>query len=389
MPQKKITDLQLIASLVGTESFPLDDSIVTYRATLTQLYEWILADGNILNAMLADGILSADADGRAKMADLFLTRAKLAESLSKPDEMYNVALDVSVSGNALTVALKTKAGANASATDPISIGFRSSTLTSGVYENLSVTGALSVTIPSGTTLGSANGIAQRYHVWALNNGGTIELAICGSRYYRDHAIATTTAISGGANGTILYSTTARTSKQIAYLGNFVVSAATAGTWASSPTEVNVGRHIICEDTYQQGAQSNAPNDNSYVAAGMTTNYVQLSPGIWALNGHGLFGNNGSSPQYTNTALVWATAAGSDTSSTPALSGPSILSGSSRPSDNGSGGLGALSYFYQPAAETIMSTTTNLKVYLVPYVKGNLTGNARITIGVTARKFGPL
>lgn len=42
---------------------------------------FIVADGSIVTAKLADGVLSADTTGRAKMADKFVTVAKLADAL--------------------------------------------------------------------------------------------------------------------------------------------------------------------------------------------------------------------------------------------------------------------------------------------------------------------
>lgn len=58
MAQKKITDLTLIGSIAGTENLPVDDTIQTYRATVNQLKDFILADGNISRSMLAQGAVA-------------------------------------------------------------------------------------------------------------------------------------------------------------------------------------------------------------------------------------------------------------------------------------------------------------------------------------------
>lgn len=59
MADKKITDLTLIDSIAGTESFPVDDTIQTYRATPSQMKSYVLSDGSINLAMLADSLKEA------------------------------------------------------------------------------------------------------------------------------------------------------------------------------------------------------------------------------------------------------------------------------------------------------------------------------------------
>ena len=76
---------------------------------------------------------------------------------------------------------------------------------------------------------------------AINNGGTIELA-ASSKIFDEGSVQTSTA-EGGAGGadsaSVLYSTSARTSKPIRLIGRLVATEATAGTWKSAPTEVTV------------------------------------------------------------------------------------------------------------------------------------------------------
>lgn len=58
MATKKITELQLISSITGTENLPADNGLQTYRCTPAQLKAYILANQNILLAMLKDDIFS-------------------------------------------------------------------------------------------------------------------------------------------------------------------------------------------------------------------------------------------------------------------------------------------------------------------------------------------
>lgn len=58
MATKKITELQLISAITGTENLPADNGLQTYRATPNQLKSFILANQNILLAMLKDDIFN-------------------------------------------------------------------------------------------------------------------------------------------------------------------------------------------------------------------------------------------------------------------------------------------------------------------------------------------
>lgn len=137
-------------------------------------------------------------------------------------------LSASVAANALTITLSGG-----------SFSFRSSSLTSGLLITLAVSSAVTLTIPSGTTIGTTNNDSSRIHVYAINNAGTIELALSGNPGIDTSLVFNTTAISGGTSRDLLYSTTARTSVPVVYLGFITAPQATAGTWASAPTQITV------------------------------------------------------------------------------------------------------------------------------------------------------
>lgn len=170
----------------------------------------------------------------------------LGTSIPPTDQnlINNVGLATSVSSNALTIALKTSDGStNASGGDPASIAFRSSTITSGAFNVRSITGALSITVSSGSTLGHADGVDQNIYVYALDNSGTVELAV--ASVVLDEAKLYSTTAEGGAGGAdsnaVLYSTTARTGVPIRLIGKLVSNQTTAGTWAANMIEVVAGR----------------------------------------------------------------------------------------------------------------------------------------------------
>lgn len=141
-------------------------------------------------------------------------------------------ITASVAGNALTVTL-----------NPTSLAFRSSTLTDGTVNVRQVTSAISMTVSSGSTLGTINNVASRVVVLAIDNAGTVELAvvnIAGGTQLDETNLITTTA-EGGAGGadsnSVVYSTTARTSVPYRVVGFVDSTQTTAGTWAASPSRI--------------------------------------------------------------------------------------------------------------------------------------------------------
>lgn len=170
---------------------------------------------------------------------------KAFEGLSVP---LNLSIDATVAANALTVALKDASGANASGSSPIIIPFRDATLTGGAAQVRTVTGALSLTVPASQALGAANGVPFALWLVAIDNGGTVELALVNCVVggasptsvfpLDDGNIVSTTAIAAAPNAAVLYSATARASKAMRILAKleWASGLATAGTWASAPTK---------------------------------------------------------------------------------------------------------------------------------------------------------
>lgn len=145
----------------------------------------------------------------------------------------------SVAANALTCALKTSAGADATSTTGIEIAFRSSTLTTGTRTVRTCTAATSVVAPAGATLGFANSETDYVFIYAIDNAGTVELAISAAILDED-VLHSTTAISATADsGTVLYSTTARTNVPVRKLGRIKIqTGTTAGNWPNAATETS-------------------------------------------------------------------------------------------------------------------------------------------------------
>ncbi len=90
--------------------------------------------------------------------------ATLIRPMTEQLELLNVGLATSISSGALTIALKQSDGSTdpASNSGSVKAGFRSSTATSGAFNERSVTAALSQTISSGTALGGLGSLGGNF-----------------------------------------------------------------------------------------------------------------------------------------------------------------------------------------------------------------------------------
>lgn len=164
-------------------------------------------------------------------------------------QLDNLGLAASVGTNALTVALKDASGADASSSSPVYITFRNATSATGTPVTRAVTGALSMTVTAGATLGHADAVDQYVWVYALDNAGTVELAVSGVKLFNDGSIAGTSGVgSGSDDGSTLYSTTTRSNVAIRLIGRLKSNQATAGTWATAISEVTIDPRPVYAST---------------------------------------------------------------------------------------------------------------------------------------------
>ena len=157
----------------------------------------------------------------------------------KSSAIQNLGLAFSVASNAATIAIKTQALVDASATSLINVAVRSATITSGAFNLRTISSALSCTIPSGATLGQTNGGAAKIYVYLIDNAGTLEVAVSGTFNAEDQLI-TTTALSSSSNSALtVYSATARTSVPFRLVGYILNTQATAGTWVTTASQIQL------------------------------------------------------------------------------------------------------------------------------------------------------
>lgn len=141
-------------------------------------------------------------------------------------------VSASVNASAMTVTL-----------NPCSLAFRSTTLGSGTTSTATVTSPITMTVSSGSTLGTVNNTQSQIVVLAINNAGTIELAvvnIAGGNNLDEATLITTTAEGGAGaadSASTIYSTTARSSVAFRVVGVIISTQATAGTWNTAPSTI--------------------------------------------------------------------------------------------------------------------------------------------------------
>lgn len=164
-----------------------------------------------------------------------------AFSNNSSSQIINLGLAASVGSSALTVAVKTAGGIDATAGDKVTVAFRNATSATGQYSSVDITAALSMVVSSGSTLGQTSAVASYVYVYLINNSGTAELAVSRSLY--DNGSIVSTTAEGGAGGadsaSVIYSTTARSNVACRLVGRLLNTQATAGTWATTPSEVSL------------------------------------------------------------------------------------------------------------------------------------------------------
>ena len=158
----------------------------------------------------------------------------------------NVTVDTSVGAGAMTVSMKIADGTtDASAGNPVKIAYRDAVAADGAYNLVLTTGALSIIIPSGATLGHVNGSDGFIYIYALENIGSTELSI--SSALKDESILQTSqTINAGSDDDDLYSTTGRSGVPIRLIARLTSNQVTAGSYLLDVIENTPGVHTFTE-----------------------------------------------------------------------------------------------------------------------------------------------
>lgn len=177
--------------------------------------------------------------------------AQLIASSQGMNAPLNLRINATVSGGALTVALKTAANADATSGSPILIPFRDATIANGDPVILSLQAALSFATPtSGNTFGTlSSNVAFRLWVIAYYNGGTLAVGLFNAStatqifpLSEQNVVTTAASTNGGSSAGVFYanvSTITNTPFRILGYLEWGSGLGTAGTWASAPTTIKL------------------------------------------------------------------------------------------------------------------------------------------------------
>lgn len=315
--------------------------------------------------------------------------------------LENVGVACSVSANALTIALKQADGStDATSLSPVRIGFRNNTVTSGAYDVRTVTGALSVTIPSGATLGLTTGSNAYIYVYAIDNGGTVALGV-NSIWSPDFRNSTANLDAGSdtasTSGPYFVGGAAALSYRV--IARLRYTTAPNGTYTAVPDEVYIGSSpslmtangINPGDflSFTSGTKTSGASNN-YLA--MTTNSLTLQPGRWKISGSVGYGSSGN-PAYTTLAQIWAAANGADNGTLPAalstLAGLSVESPFVDPAGFATPNIfqtvASVSQGLLASPVLIVNVTSTSNIFLVPRPAMTTAANSRVTCTGSAER----
>lgn len=217
------------ATPVDADELPIADSAASFGlkkltwANMKAALKTFLQDGMSMSGALT---LAGNAVNPLEAVPKQQLEASLANAASPQLQ----AISASVASNALTLTLPAT-----------NLDFRSSTQADGTVNRRTVSSPISLVVPSGATLGTVNGQSARLVMLAIDNAGTVELAVVnldGGVNLDETTLISTTAISAAASSAnTIYSTGARTNVPFRVVGFTDITQVTAGTWASGPTRI--------------------------------------------------------------------------------------------------------------------------------------------------------
>jgi hypothetical protein len=200
--------------------------------------------------------------------------------------LQNANVSTSVAAGALTIALKTAAATDPSATDPVLIAFRSATAGTGAPSLLAATAAQSLVLPSGATMGASSGVPFALWLVEFNDAGTLRLGAVNclngtapslSIYpLRDNVLASSTLVSTGADSAhVIYTGSAVATKAMRVLARleWTTGLTNAGVWDANPTKIQMfgpGQSLPGERIQRQRSQSGAVATGTTIIPGDDT-----------------------------------------------------------------------------------------------------------------------
>lgn len=210
---------------------------------------------------------------------------------SAADGLINGAIVWSVSSNALTAAIKTKAGNDPAPNDPVLAVFRSATVTSGSFEVLRICAAHSLTAPDTATLGTVSNFGFVIRCVGVKDGSTFRLGFYNAcavneivPFDEGYRISSSAIGVGSTSALTFYTGTGVTAKAFREMSiaTWHTGLATAGTWSAGPDQVEpVGPGTLhaCHLVQRRRAGTTTKTDNattSYVATALSETFTARS-----------------------------------------------------------------------------------------------------------------
>jgi hypothetical protein len=337
-------------------------------------------------AALAGQVLTADGSGGSSYA---LNTSTLNDTRA----LTNLGLQVTVASNAMTIALKQADGAtDPSVTAPVKVSFKHFPAASGATDTGTITSAMSITIPSGATLGHVNSGLAPIYVYMGYNNGSIFMGVSGTPQDETGISAPSTISSSATSLTTFYSTNP-VAQSLRLIGKVYNSQSTAGVYVATPPKVILNYNNTPEPL--NNILSNVSSTFTFTAANtygqMTNNSILLSEGLWELSGCFDINYSSTNPAYTGCTAGFYGANGNNTSTTPTLlsasTGVVVYDSNTALTIP----MGPPSYFQgMPVSPKIIRVLTSFTVYLV--ISASLSGsaaNANLNIArITARRLAP-
>lgn len=250
------------------------------------------ADGKAVTTSIVDADVATD---------LITPRMLAAAAVAQGVYMLNGTIVVSRTGNAETAAIKTLAGTDPSAADPVLCFFPNAT---GGYQRAKITAATSLTINNTATLGCTNSVAFNL-LWTLHldpSGPTVRLGVIQCKNSSNDILSVdafgvaNTALSDNAadNAQIFYSTAALSGAPFIVIGRSAYAGlATAGVWNTAPATTRLagpgfvlpGRPINEKLTFFTSTNATAAAALTFVDTGVqVTNYKVQDPAnlVWGV-----------------------------------------------------------------------------------------------------------
>lgn len=213
---------------------------------------------------------------------LITPRMLAAAAVAQGVYMLNGTIAKSRTGNAETWALKTLAGTDPTAADPVWLTFPNQT---GGYTSVKQTAALSLTASSGSTLGAVNGVpfcvvhTLHYDGAAVHMGAiqckTSALDILGLDAFGNGDTTAEGGAGAADSAQVFYTDSALVAKDWIIIGRSSYSLAAVGTWGTAPTKTQLaGPSFVLPgrsfgDKYVELTASGSTVSTSFADTGLT------------------------------------------------------------------------------------------------------------------------